>query len=79
MQDGTELNSGMAEIPCESEFLVGLDQLVQRLANDASANYQAGQITADIFHELITNYTHLRAQIRFRGRDIKKCQPTTGT
>jgi hypothetical protein len=73
---------GMAvttEIASENAFLVGLDLHVQGLANDAAEMWRTGQISKDAFHKLITDYTHLRAEIRFRGRDIKKCQTTTET
>jgi hypothetical protein len=56
----------------QEAFLVGLDLLVQRLANDAAEMYRTGHIDRDAFHDLITNYTGLRSDIRFRRRDLKK-------
>ena len=75
------VTGGSATEPLASEnaFLIGLDLLVQGLANDAAEMWRTGQISKDALHKLITDYTHLRAEIRFRGRDIKKCQTTTGT
>ncbi len=63
----------------QEAFLVGLDLVVQRLANDAAEMYRTGKIGHEALHQLITDYTGLRADIRFRRRDLAKCQTTTET
>ena len=63
----------------QEAFLVGLDLVVQRLANEAAEMYRTGKIDKDALHALITNYAGLRNDIRFRRRDLKKCQTTTET
>ena len=66
----TTTDSPAEPLASQEAFLVGLDLTVQRLANEAAERFRTGHISKEAFHELITNYTHLRSEIRFRRRDL---------